>query len=703
MQKRLLKCFCIYVWVIYYLCACDMGQTDIKPVVPNSPEEEPKITLTINNASSYDIESVKWNGSQFGIINIGDSKKVEIEPGFGFIYFSFIPQGSDESVMYCYTDEALFIDSQSQVFTFTNNTVVIQQQNSDNKDILEAITLPSEAVLGVSVNNRSVSYGDFIAIENTDIYTQRTITFTMINAGKEKLNFIGNSPVSVVSHEDSASNCFSVIQPQISSLNVNETTTFDIIFSPESIQTYIADVYISSNDNTSPFTFKITVEGVEPIPELTIRYNDQEIPNEGTIDFGEVIIEKNKIVNITIDNTGSRKLTLTGDDPVCFLYETNCFEIISQPIPEISAGSSSVFSVMYVPSKHGEETAVLKITSDDPEKENTYIYLKGTGRKVYPTFVLYKPNSYREVSDGETLPVNIIRKDLSDEITLEVENTSADVDLRFDVALETISDNISVSYGKNVLSPREKGKITVKFNPDGQTGVYNEKIVITSNCLDTVFEFFTNFKSREYSTEANLFNMNIGGVVSPIIVPSIKEYTLTCDSIYDSYTVYPSELEYSANAAVYINDILLKTEVNVPIYDGAVMTIRIISEDGLTENTYTFNLVTRENFDSTELIHLYLKTTADGSEQDIVNAVASGSYYISSSSFYIKPVLKNPNATIYIGDYLASSLDQLQEIVNNEYTPIINLYDYIYSGSVKICIFSESWLEMKTIQIKQIY
>lgn len=63
--------------------------------VENNPKPTPdnsKITLTINNASTYNLYSIKWNGTEFGTINIGESKKLNVETGFGFIYFSFIPR-----------------------------------------------------------------------------------------------------------------------------------------------------------------------------------------------------------------------------------------------------------------------------------------------------------------------------------------------------------------------------------------------------------------------------------------------------------------------------------------------------------------------------------------------------------------------------------------------------------------------------------
>lgn len=662
--------------------------------VENNPKPTPdnsKITLTINNASTYNLYSIKWNGAEFGTINIGESKKLNVETGFGFIYFSFIPQASNNTKMNCYTSEALILNTENIVFTFTNNTIVIQQQNTSNKNTLENILLPSNALLAVSVNSRSVAQNDLIQMDKTVIQTKKTVSFTLTNVGSENLNFVGNSPVVLTSSDNTNNNCFSIIQPQTSSLSINETTTFDIVFIPEKSQTYSSEVNIYTNDGKSPFKFKLTAIGIEPSPKLTINFDGQEVQNAGTIDIGEVIIEKDKIVSITIENTGSKKLTLTDTIPVSFLEETNCFEIISQPIPEISAGSSSTFSIKYIPHTEGEESAILKIASDDIENPNMYIYLKGSGRKVYPTFTLSP-----KISDGDTLAEAIVRKDLIITRSLTIQNTNTEVDLRFQISLERPSDFITISCNKTVLQPGESGTITIQCNPNGTIGIFDEKIIINSNCQDQVFELFTNFKSREYSTEAYLLDMSIGGVLSQIIEPQTKEYTLTCDSIYNAYTVHPNELKYSNNASVYINDMLLETTVNVPVTNGGIMTIKIVSEDGQNQNIYTFHLMTKENYDSTDLTHFYFKTNS-GIESDIVNTLSTNFYYSTEQYFYIKPVLKNPNAKIYIGGSDAT-IEQMQEISNNEYTTLINIEDY-YQRSISFYIVSESWLVARKIYI----
>lgn len=96
-------------------------------------------TLTVKNASSYTLHNVKWSGKEVSTtagIAPGNSKKESVSEGFGYIYFSFYPKGSDE-MMSCYTAEVLDISKGDDAsFTFTNNTIVVQLNDVGNKATL---------------------------------------------------------------------------------------------------------------------------------------------------------------------------------------------------------------------------------------------------------------------------------------------------------------------------------------------------------------------------------------------------------------------------------------------------------------------------------------------------------------------------------------------------------------------------------------
>ncbi|MBD5426586.1 MAG: hypothetical protein HDR38_03400, partial [Treponema sp.] len=120
-------------------------------------------TLTVKNVSSYILYDVKWCGeviSSAAKIAPGASAKEFVSEGFGYVYFSFYPNSSDVK-MQCYTVDALDISNGDAVsFTFTNNTVVVQLDDVENKAALSRLKLRT-TTLSIK-NNSSYDLADTI-------------------------------------------------------------------------------------------------------------------------------------------------------------------------------------------------------------------------------------------------------------------------------------------------------------------------------------------------------------------------------------------------------------------------------------------------------------------------------------------------------------------------------------------------------------
>lgn len=99
-------------------------------------------TLTVKNASSYTLHNVKWNGktvSSTAGIAPGYSETESVSEGFSYIYFSFYPKNNNKK-MDCYTMSIVNMEiGESRTFIFTNDTIVVQLDDTENKAILGAI------------------------------------------------------------------------------------------------------------------------------------------------------------------------------------------------------------------------------------------------------------------------------------------------------------------------------------------------------------------------------------------------------------------------------------------------------------------------------------------------------------------------------------------------------------------------------------
>lgn len=691
-NKLMTLCLAVIFAVLLLSCSSDGDNGD----TGGSPggNETVETTLTIKNASSYTLYDVKWNGksiSYSGGIRSGNSEKRTVSEGFGYIYFSFYPNGGD-TLMECYTESVMDIkEGDNASFTFTNNTIVVQLLNTGNKKTLDAIQFPSKATLSVVYDGRLVEKNDVIDLGSVVTNTSSSAEFELSNNGKNTLRFIGNAPVT------SSDNCVTIsAQPSASTLFVGTSIeTFKIEYSSDAVGSYSSTISIMSNDETSPYTFTVTYRVKEPAPKLSVKFNEDVIENEGTVDFGSVPLGKDLSIEITLSNEGTKKLVLTGSPSVSFLNETTCFEIVSQPIPEISIGKSSKCTIKYTPFKEGEDFVVLKIASNDPENENMYIYLKGAGVMVYPEFDLSQNKTH--ISEGTTISVATkVRKDKTATGTFTIKNTSSEVDLHVSVKTGGTADTISVINNKEVIPPSSSGTFNVIFNPNNIAATFSETIILTTNCKETEFSFTVSFSSREFGAEANLFSIyDIGGTVNPSIAPSNKNYTITFDSLYDEFSIRLADIKRSEYASVYIDEMPLLSSLSFGINDGKVHEIKIVSEDESTENRYQFTFKSKENYDDTSFSKFYLKTTSN-SELDITTSLASGIYYTNKNTFYLKPVLKNSNAKVYIGAQ-GYPVSQMQNIENSMYSSKVNLMDY--SGVLKVIVVSESGLKMNSFSI----
>ena len=325
----------------------------------SEPDNIPKTYLTIKNQSSFDLQDFIWNDTYSDRsvpVSKGGSTTLPVEPGTAYLYFSYYPKyGADpgKKLMECKVSEIITVlEDENHLFTFTDNTAIIQNGNSENRSSLGKMVYPTNATLAISFDGRNVDRQDNIDVGITTIDDITTLSFTMSNKGTDKLIFSGNAPITLDNSADRT--VFTVTQPVDSYLDSNDTMSFTVKFSPKDARKYSAVISIASNEKAEIYSFTITATGVTPAPKIGIVFNNESISNEGTINFGNIAIGSPQIKEITITNEGAKKLSLTGTQAVTFYGEANGFEIVSQPIPSISAGGSTTFRVKCSPSEVGD-------------------------------------------------------------------------------------------------------------------------------------------------------------------------------------------------------------------------------------------------------------------------------------------------------------------------------------------------------------
>lgn len=142
MKNKLLNILGVFFIVMFAFSSCEMfgfkseenGAVDVSP-------EPVETTLTIRNQSFSDLSEVSWNDEDFeensleNSINMGRSVTKKVSPGIGYIYFK-----RDTGAVVARTDEVITVNEGDNIeFTFTDNTIILEKNNTDNKGTLSSL------------------------------------------------------------------------------------------------------------------------------------------------------------------------------------------------------------------------------------------------------------------------------------------------------------------------------------------------------------------------------------------------------------------------------------------------------------------------------------------------------------------------------------------------------------------------------------
>ena len=278
-----------------------------------------------------------------------------------------------------------------------------------NSEILEAaytIHIPSsqiDVLQGTAIIQHNGNY-DFGTVA---IGESKEISFTIGNSGDANLTFVTVTGNRVNLSENTEGFFQVVIQPAASaSVTPGNIILFMIRFTPTTAgENFAAIVSIKTNSQTnSDFSFTVQGNGYVKRPQITIAYNNNIIPQNGTINAGDCLITLSKNITVVMRNTGEEVLTvdtaniiITGDNANAFVKTTN-------PSGSISVGSQTSFDIKCEPVVQGENTAVLTIPSNDINRGSAVVHLKVTGVKGYAIPQLSQESTI--VQNNSPTPVN---------------------------------------------------------------------------------------------------------------------------------------------------------------------------------------------------------------------------------------------------------------------------------------------------------
>lgn len=225
---------------------------------------------------------------------------------------------------------------------------------------------------------------DFTDFGNVDYLTAFTRTFSIENTGTNTLHL---SDISITG--DLTALNFTVInQPENTTLQVGESTTFTVQFLCFTANFLFEAVMHIHNDNCSKKDYDIAIHayGVCPIngQDINIQGNAIDIVSfdfspsvEDSTEFGTAASNTTVSKTYTIQNLGSETLNVYLVE--LFIYDgTHQFDITTQPESAVAPGSSTTFTITFSPEGSGLRFAYVRIQSDDCDAPFYQFAIQGT-------------------------------------------------------------------------------------------------------------------------------------------------------------------------------------------------------------------------------------------------------------------------------------------------------------------------------------
>ena len=245
--------------------------------------------------------------------------------------------------------------------------------------------------------------------------------------------------------------------PSTFTLAPNGSQTVTIAFPSSSEGTFSGTITISSNDlksGTQTLSVSVTVQP-RPVPAISVQ--------ETEIDFGSVAFAQQVQDTITIKNTGTASLEITGieSDVSGLTFDTAMFTL--------APGDSQMVTITFPSSTAGAFSGNITISSNDPDRATQTLSVS----------VIVQPRPVPAISVQETaVDFGAIEAGQTGQQTITITNTgTAPLEI---TGIESDVPGLTFDTAMFTLAPEGSQTVTVTF-PSSTAGTFSGNITISSN------------------------------------------------------------------------------------------------------------------------------------------------------------------------------------------------------------------------------
>jgi PKD repeat protein len=258
---------------------------------------------------------------------------------------------------------------------------------------------------------------------------------------------------------------FSIVTGPPATLAPSQQTDVVVRYTPDAVGADAGALAINSNDPDMPqITVPLSGSGVAaPVPVCVINVGP------ASVDFGTLNLSDSATKQVTISNNGTANCTVAASlDPAT----SPDFAVSSPGSFTLTPSTAMAVELTYIASNPGSDAGTLDITSDDPNKPNVAVGLKGAGPAAQNIVVSPLAVNFGNVTQS----TNSDRK-------VNVANTGQ-VALTVSASLDGTSPDFSIVTGPPAtIAAGQSADVTVRYTPDA-VAPDADTLVINSNDPD---------------------------------------------------------------------------------------------------------------------------------------------------------------------------------------------------------------------------
>ena len=376
------------------------------------------------------------------LLGISEDRVVvtNVEVGSLAVDFELLPPDDPEEPDAVSAEEAFValeeaVESEPETFAESVN----EEAAAENPDLEISLAAPVVAeIVQVEIGMGEGFTGDELTVSRTvtnNLDVEDTITLEVSGEGFGIWSWT-KPAISWISPERVSTDALT--------LAAGESGEFDITYSSDTVGDAEGSVSIRSNDPENPGeTITLSVSIVDRPPAINV--------DDTPLAFGVVSVGFSESQSVTIGNDGE------ADLEVSLLSLGTAFQAAPATIT-VDAGSSVDVDVTFAPEEDGDATAILVVSSNDPETATVLIDLSGTGDAPEPADIDLRGTAlnFGRVGVGDTATRTLVVRNVGEErltgnlslagdATISIESVHVDTD--GDFTLDGLSEfDVVVSF-----------------------------------------------------------------------------------------------------------------------------------------------------------------------------------------------------------------------------------------------------------------